>query len=87
VFIAKDFRRRGVEQLDADPDRRLESLSVGKVSEEKRIQAGYSPPENSPTASSFGKSGRTRNMPWATPCGFRNTGRSAGHWPLAIRPA
>lgn len=65
----------------------LKSLAVGTVSDEKRTQAGYSEPANRPTFRSSGRSGRTRNTPCATPCGLRKTGRSAGHWPRAMRPA
>ena len=57
----------------------LKSPIVGSVSDENRTQAGYSAPAKRPTLRSDGRSGRTRKLPCATPCGFRKTGRRAGH--------
>ena len=62
----------------ATPQVVFRSAAVGTVSDEKRTQAGYSVPANTPTRSFSGRSGRTVNVAPAIPCGLRNTGRSAG---------
>ena len=61
------------------------SGEVGLVSLEKRTQAGNSSLAKTPTRSASGRLGSITRRPWAAPCSLRNTARSAGFWPSAMR--
>ena len=75
-----------MKELDPDADRRLVVIECRDVSEEKRTHAGYSAPERNRLSGRLAIR-RMRKTPWTIPWGFRKTGRSAGHWPFAMRPA
>src|SRR5665213_4602091 len=59
------------------------SGDVGEVSLAKRTPASSASCWNTPTLN--GRSGRISKRAYATPCSFRNTGRSAGIWPPSMR--